>query len=167
MPRRVVVVTHPHLGEPEAVQGCFGAIDPTQDLDRDGGAVRDTAGQARGRRLVPGAQADRLRSSPHVGLGEARGHERELGARLGRRALAGPMIAQVVDVDTQHHRGGLSGGDRTDDVHQLGLAVVAAVGVVQPVGSSLHLVGGDRRPTQTPFGCQRGAVGLLVTGERW
>ncbi len=76
------------------------------------------------------------------------------------------MVAEVVDVDAEHDRRVRRGRDRTDDVHQLGLAVEAAVGVVDSIRRPLHLVGDDRRPRETPFGGERPAIGLLVAGER-
>ena len=60
----------------------------------------------------------------------------------------------------------LGRGDRAEDVHQLGLAVVAAVDVVQPVRGALHLVGHDRRPAKPHSPAKRPAVGLLVAGQR-
>ncbi len=65
--------------------------------------------------------------------------------------LARAMIAQVVEVHAQHHDGAFASSDGRHHVHQLGLAVVAAVDAVAPVGSALHLVRGDRRPTQAPL----------------
>ncbi len=76
------------------------------------------------------------------------------------------MITEVVEVDAEHHGRPARRGDRRDDVHQFGLAVVAAVGVVDPVRGALHLVGDDRRPAKAPLGGERPAVGLLVAGER-
>ncbi len=59
-----------------------------------------------------------------------------------------------------------SGCDRRHDVHQLGLAVEAPVGVVATIGRPLHLEGLDRRPRPTPLGRQLTAVGLLRTCQR-
>ena len=80
--------------------------------------------------------------------------------------LTRPMITQVVEVDTEHHGGAAGGSDRRDHIHQFGLAVVATVGVVDPVRGALHLVGDDRGPAKAPLGGERAAVGLFIAGER-
>ena len=162
----VAVVPDPHLLEAEPVQRRLGPIDPAEDVDRHLGAVRDPAGEARRGRLVPCAQPHPARGLADVGLREAGCDEREHRARLLGGLLAGPVVAEIVDVDAEHHGCVRRRGDRADDVHQLRLAVEAAVGVVDAIRSALHLVGHHRRPGETPFGCERPAVRLLVAGER-
>jgi len=76
------------------------------------------------------------------------------------------VIAEVVDVDAQHDAGAVGIGDRHEHVHQVGLAVEAPIGVVDPVCGPGHLVGLDRRPTQAPLPRQRTAVVALRPGER-
>ena len=85
-----------------------------------------------------------------VGLGEAGVDEREHGAPLGRRLLAGAVVAEVVDVDAEHDRGALGLGERREHVHQRGLAVEAAVAVVGHVGGVGQLVGLDRASSAGP-----------------
>jgi hypothetical protein len=60
------------------------------------------------------------------------------------------VITEIVEVHAEHHDGILGAGDGYHDVHQLGLAVVAAIDVVEPVGGALHLVGRHGRPRADP-----------------
>ena len=76
------------------------------------------------------------------------------------------MVAEIVEIDAQHDCGPAGNSDRADDIHQLGFAVVAAVGVVDPVRGALHLVSDDRCPAQTPLVRQRPAIRFFVSGER-
>ena len=102
----------------------------------------------------------------YVGLGEPGGDQRELGPALGGGTLPRPMVAEVVDVHAEHDHGRLGVGDRCEHVHQLGLAVVAAVEVVEAVGGPGHLVRVDGRPAQPPLVGQAAAVLALVAGQR-
>ena len=52
------VVAHPELREPERTQCRLGRVDRLQATEGDRGAVGQAGGQAGGRRLVPGAQAE-------------------------------------------------------------------------------------------------------------
>ena len=92
------------LVESQRPQGRLGPLHPTEDGEGHGRAVRDARCEAGGRRLVPGAQAEPARGRAHLVLGEAGVDEREGGAPFGRGALAGPVVAQVVDVGAEHHR---------------------------------------------------------------
>jgi hypothetical protein len=76
------------------------------------------------------------------------------------------MVAEIIEVDAQHDRGPAGTGDRGDDIHQLRLAVVAAVGVVDPVRGPLHLMRDDGCPPQTPFVRQRAAIRFFVPCQR-
>ena len=76
------------------------------------------------------------------------------------------MIAEVVKVDAEYHGCPRGVGNRLDDIHQLGLAVVTAIGVVDAVRGAFHFVGHDRCPPQAPLGGEHAAVGFLVAGER-
>ena len=149
--RRVAVVAHPQLGEPEPFQRGLGAIDLAEQGDGDLGSVRNATGQAGRRRLVPRAQAEALRCGADIGLGEPGSDQWERRAAFVGGALAGPVVAEVVEVDAEHDRRAICGRDRPDDIHQLRLAVVAAVGVVDAVRGALHLVGDHRRPAQPPL----------------
>ena len=76
------------------------------------------------------------------------------------------MVTEVVDVDTEHDRGRLGRGDRREHVHQLGLAVVAAVDVVDRYAAraiSSVATAVQRRP-HSP--ASAAAVVVLGAGER-
>jgi hypothetical protein len=79
-------------------------FDRREDAHGHARAVGDSRGQARGRGLVPGAQAQRPAHLAHERLGEARLDEREAGPALGGGLLAGAVVAQVVEVDAEHDR---------------------------------------------------------------
>jgi len=76
------------------------------------------------------------------------------------------VLAQVVDVHSQQHGGTFGGSDRCDHIHQLGFAVEATIGVVQPVRRTLHLLRDHRCPAQAPLVGEGTAVHLFVAGER-
>ncbi len=172
----VAVVADPELAEAQRPEARLGLGHRSQGAQGDRGAVGDAGGQAGGGRLVPGAQAQLPRPLPHVGLGEPGLHQREAGPGLGGGLLAGPVVAQVVEVDAEHHGGGprvartgvtaharRSQGDQS--LHQRGLAVEAAGAVVGRVGRVGQLVGlhlGERQP---PLGGQGAAVGQLLGGQ--
>ena len=156
----------PALGEPERVQGRLGPLDPAQDPDRH----LVPYGTRLARQAAAGLSHVRRPSScergAHVGLREAGVDEREHRPPSTGGALPGAMVAEIVDVDAEHDGGALGRRDRADHVHQLGLAVEAAVAVVEPVGGALHLVRDHRRPAQAPLGGQRLAVVALGAGQR-
>ncbi len=70
-PRRLTVMTHPHLTESEVVQHALGPIDTRQDFDRNRSSIGNPARQTRGSRLVPRTQAKATRRFANVGFGEA------------------------------------------------------------------------------------------------
>ncbi len=159
-------MTDPDLPEPERQQRGLGPLDTRQHGHRHLRPVRHPARQAGHRRLVPRAQSQPARGLAYVGLGEPGCDERERGPGLGRRALARSMVTEVVDVHAEGDPGVLRRGDRHEHVHQLGLAVVAAVDVVAAVRGPGHLVGLDGRPAQSPLARQLPAVVVLGRGQR-
>ena len=92
--------------------------------------------------------------------------QREPGARLARGGLAGPVVAEVVEVHPEDDGRPLGRRHRAERLHQRGLAAGAAVGAVGHVGRVVHLVGRDAHPPQPPLAGQGPAVGLLGGGER-
>ena len=157
-------MAHPEVAEAEAAQGRLGPFDPAQHLEVHLGAVGHPGREAWRRRLVPGAQPQLPRGGADVGLGEAGGHERELGATLGRGLLAGSVLAEVVEVDAEGDAGAEVGGDRLERVHQRVLAPEAAVAVVGAVGRRLHLVGLDLQVPEPDL--RREVGGVLALGRR-
>ena len=77
------------------------------------------------------------------------------------------MIAEIIDVDTEHDGCVLRIGKWRNNIHQFGLAVKASIGVVDQVGGALHFSCSHRRPLQIPLLRQRSAVGLFVSRQRW
>ena len=138
-PSPLAEVAHPQLGEPEGLQRRLGTIDLPEHDRIDRRAVGQPGRQARRRRLVSARQAQPMgdlsyRRLADTGLDEWMAHP-----VLPRGAKARPPVAQVVDVRTRNDdRGGAAGRDRAEYVVKLRLAVVAAVGVVPPVGLSIH-----------------------------
>ena len=166
-PCRVAIVADAKLGEPQSFQRGLGAIDLAEQTHGDLGSIRHPTGQASCGRLVPRSQTEGARRGADIGLRETCPHQREHGTALIGRTLTGAVVAEVVEVDAQHDRGIAGVGDRPDDVHQLGLAVIATIAVVDPIRGALHLVRDHRCPLQFPFLGEGAAVGLFVAGERW
>lgn len=166
-PRSVAVVTYSQLGETEAAERRLCPIDLREQTNRYLRSIGNSARQTRCCRFVPRPQIHSMRGGAHHRLGEACDHERELRTLLERCLLPGSMVAEIIDVHAQHDRGPLCDGDRREHVHQLRLAVITAIDVVDSVRSAFHLVRRDRRPAQTPFVGESSTVGLFVSGERW
>ena len=95
-------------------------------------------------------QTELLRPGPDVRLGEPRVDQGERRAALGGRALARPMVAEVVEVDAEDDRGAALGGQRASRDHQRVLAPVAAIAVVARVVGVVELVGGRPPASAAP-----------------
>ena len=150
MPCRVAVVADPQLGETESAQRRLGPV----DLRR---AVRTDTAVPYGIRLARHAAAglshvrrpscrDAARTSAFVNPAV---DERELAPRSAAARWPGRWSPRSSTLTPSTTVAPSRRGDRTDDVHQLGLAVVAAVGVVGAVGRaaiSSVTTGVQRRP---------------------
>jgi hypothetical protein len=177
-PGGIAEMSDAYLLEPERPQDRLGPFDPPEHRHADLGAIRDPTRQTGRRWFVPGPQAESTGGGTHIGFGESGIDEGKLGASLGGGALAGSMIAEIVEVDAEHDRRwrgtglrllfGVDGGDdRIEGIHQGAFAVITAIRIVVPVGGIVHLVGDDRLPVETPFGSQAGAVvGLGISQGR-
>src|SRR6185436_20850631 len=97
-------------------------------------------------RLVPGRKAQVPGQLADLGLVEPRLRERAAHARLGRRAPAGPEVAEVVhDHSVGDVAAPLRGRGGHEAAEQLGLAVVAAVRLVARVERVLQLVSAEEK----------------------
>ena len=105
------------------------------------------------------------RHGSDIGLGQADLDEGESCPRSESGPLSRSMILQVVEVDTQHRSRPSGLDDGSESRHQRGLAVEAAVGVVDPVRRILHLVGVDGGPLETPLRSEEAALIGLSPGE--
>ena len=154
---QVAVVADPQLAEAEPAQRRLGPGDRAQ-RGRASPASRRARGRPGRRRPACPRSAARAAATAgaDVGLGEPGVDEGETGAPLGRRPLAGAVIAEVVEVDAEHDgRAARCAATGPRRVHQLGLAVVAALAVVGDVGRVGQLVGVDSPIQRRPHSAAR------------
>src|SRR5262245_53933663 len=84
--------------ETQFAEGLFRPFNRAELLRRDFGVIRNSRGQARRRRLVPGGQPRLVRQRPDLGLGEPGLVERAEDAELPRGLPARAVVAPVVGV---------------------------------------------------------------------
>ena len=107
----LAVVAHPEVIESQGPQARLGLGNLPQHPQGDRSAVGHPRRQACGGGLVGGRQPQHPRRLPDHGLCEPGVDEGEPGAVLGRGALTGSMVAQVVDLQAEY--GVVDGGALT------------------------------------------------------
>jgi hypothetical protein len=75
------------------------------------------------------------------------------------------MIGQIIHIDAKNDRRSFTVGDRANDIHQFGLAVIAAINIVRSVRSPFHFGSAHRSPTQIPFLRELSTIRLFIASE--
>src|SRR6185312_16888315 len=97
-PCQVAMVSHTDLREAERVQRLFGALYLAEVFGSHGAAVFDARGEACAGRLVCQCEAGIAGEHAHLSFAESGVDQRREHTVTGRGALAGAMVATVVEV---------------------------------------------------------------------
>ena len=162
-PGQGVVIADPIDAEALRSQDPLAAPDLAQSFRRDLGPVREAAGQAGQRRLVPDRKSDPARRLPDVRFGEPELVERRTYSPLARRLASRPVVATVVDVEPIEHIRNAEPARVLDGraVH-LGLTEVTTIHRVARVARVVELVGLDEEMTGSELLGQLTRVGPLL-----
>ena len=139
-----VVKADTKLAEAEVAKGGFGAVDQSEALGRDFGAVGEARGEAGGGRAIPRGEIGAAREFADFGFVEANVEQRGQDVMLGGGFVAGAEVERVVGVDTVGDGGKiLCGSEFVENAEQFIFAEVAAVAGVGAVRGVFHFVSFD------------------------